>query len=194
MPEAASRHARPADEPARDALALVQPLPNVALLHLLRPKWLTARVRARGGERGRTRADRAARRRPARCSGRSCSSSLFRLLTYFRGVPDIGPLLAGKLLGLILLSFFAILLLSNVITALSSFFLARDLDLLVVGARGLAPALRRQAARDGGALELDGRADGGADLRRVRRRCTTAGCCFRWSRSPRFFPSCSSRR
>jgi ABC-2 type transport system permease protein len=55
---------------------------------------------------------------------------LFRVLRYFRGVEEIGPLLAGKLLGLVLLSFLAILLLSNVITALSSFFLARDLDLL----------------------------------------------------------------
>jgi len=58
---------------------------------------------------------------------------VFRLLRYFRGVPEIGPLLAGKLLGLILVGFFSILLLSNVITALSSFFLARDLDLLVAG-------------------------------------------------------------
>src|SRR5439155_5793153 len=55
----------------------------------------------------------------------------FRLLRYFRGVKEIGPLLAGKLLGLILVGFFSILLLSNIITALSSFFLARDLDLLV---------------------------------------------------------------
>jgi ABC-2 type transport system permease protein len=45
-------------------------------------------------------------------------------------VQEIGPLIAGKLLGLILAGFFSILLLSNVITALSSFFLARDLDLL----------------------------------------------------------------
>ena len=73
---------------------------------------------------------------------------LYRLLSYFRGVPEIGPLLAGKLLGLILVGFFSILLLSNVITALSSFFLARDLDLLVVGAGRLAQALRREAARD----------------------------------------------
>ncbi|HEX5387140.1 MAG TPA: hypothetical protein VFW66_10595 [Gemmatimonadales bacterium] len=53
-----------------------------------------------------------------------------RVLRYFREVPDIGPLLAGKLLGLALLAFSSILLLSNLITALSSFFLARDLDLL----------------------------------------------------------------
>jgi len=56
---------------------------------------------------------------------------LYRILKYFRGVEELGPLLAGKLLGLVLLSFIAILVLSNVITALSSFFLARDLDLLV---------------------------------------------------------------
>jgi ABC-2 type transport system permease protein len=58
---------------------------------------------------------------------------LFKLLVYFRGVPDLGPFLAGKLLGIILVGFFSILLLSNIITALSSFFLARDLDLLVAG-------------------------------------------------------------
>ncbi len=56
---------------------------------------------------------------------------LYRVLRYFRGVEEIGPLLAGKLLALALLSFLAILLLSNVISALSSFFLAKDLDLLV---------------------------------------------------------------
>ncbi len=58
---------------------------------------------------------------------------LYRLLVYFRGIPEIGPLLAGKLLGLILVSFFGMLLLSNVIAALSTFFLAKDLDLLVAG-------------------------------------------------------------
>ena len=56
---------------------------------------------------------------------------LYRILSYFRGVEELGPLLAGKLLGLVLLSFISILILSNVITALSSFFLAKDLDLLV---------------------------------------------------------------
>ncbi len=56
---------------------------------------------------------------------------VYRMLRYFRGVEEIGPLLAGKLLGIVLLSFLSILLLSNVITALSAFFLAKDLDLLV---------------------------------------------------------------
>lgn len=56
---------------------------------------------------------------------------LYRVLKYFQGVEDIGDLLAAKLLGLILLTFLGILLLSNVITALSTFFLSRDLELLM---------------------------------------------------------------
>jgi ABC-2 type transport system permease protein len=56
---------------------------------------------------------------------------LYRILKYIRGVEDVGPLLAGKILGVVLVSFVGILVLSNVITALSSFFLAKDLDLLV---------------------------------------------------------------
>lgn len=56
---------------------------------------------------------------------------LYRLLNYFAGIAEIGSFLAVKLLGLLLLSLFGILILSNVVTALSSFFLAKDLDLLV---------------------------------------------------------------
>ncbi|HEX6598429.1 MAG TPA: hypothetical protein VF034_03845 [Gemmatimonadaceae bacterium] len=106
----------------------VRPDPSFALL--LRPKWLTARARAMANERGRS-------ARLAALGGMAVLFWLFiysllhRLLVYFRGVPDLGPFLAGKLLGLILIGFFSILLLSNIITALSSFFLARDLDLLV---------------------------------------------------------------
>jgi ABC-2 type transport system permease protein len=107
-------------------------LPDPPLLHLLLPKWLTARARTMQGEKG----------RGARFAILGFVGFLFwafvfgvlyRLLTYFRGVEEIGQLLAGKLLGLILLGFTSILLLSNVITALSSFFLAKDLDMLVAG-------------------------------------------------------------
>ena len=96
---------------------------------LLSPKLLTARARAKQKERGRG-------ARTAILLGIGAIfwtfafGVLHRLLAYFRGVPEIGSLLAGKLLGLILVSFFSILLLSNIITSLSSFFLARDLDLL----------------------------------------------------------------
>jgi ABC-2 type transport system permease protein len=112
MPEAAER----------------RPDPSLALL--LRPKWLTARARTMANERGRT-----ARFVLLGTIGLLfwgfIYTVLYKLLVYFRGVPDLGPFLAGKLLGLILIGFFSILLLSNIITALSSFFLARDLDLLV---------------------------------------------------------------
>ncbi|HMA23879.1 MAG TPA: hypothetical protein VKP00_07790, partial [Gemmatimonadaceae bacterium] len=104
-------------------------LPDPSTAHLLSPKWLTARARAASGERG----------HGLRLVFLSLFGfgfwafiffMLYRLLRYFRGVQEIGPLLAGKLLGLILVGFFSILMLSNIITALSSFFLARDLDLL----------------------------------------------------------------
>ena len=107
-------------------------LPDPSLWHLLWPKYLTARARSVADERGRS----------ARFAVLGFFGMLFwafifgmlyRLLAYFRGVEEIGPLLAGKLLGLILVGFFSILLLSNIITALSSFFLAKDLDLLVSG-------------------------------------------------------------
>ena len=106
--------------------------PDPSLLHLLWPKYLTARARSFTKERGR-----GARFAILGFFGFVFWSFIFgvlyRLLAYFRGVPEIGPLLAGKLLGLILIGFFSILLLSNVITSLSSFFLAKDLDLLVSG-------------------------------------------------------------
>jgi ABC-2 type transport system permease protein len=56
---------------------------------------------------------------------------IFRMLLYFRSTQGIGDLLAGKLLGLAFLTFLMILVLSNVITALSTFFLADDLELIV---------------------------------------------------------------
>jgi ABC-2 type transport system permease protein len=104
-------------------------LPNPSTAHLLSPKWLTARARAASGERGNS-----LRLVLLGVFGLVFWAfiyvMLFRLLRYFRGVQEIGPLLAGKLLGMILVGFFSILMLSNIITALSSFFLARDLDLL----------------------------------------------------------------
>ena len=60
----------------------------------------------------------------------------YRVLNYFRGVAEIGDLMAGKVLGVILLAFLSLLLLSNIITALSTFFLAKDLDLLVAAPIG----------------------------------------------------------
>lgn len=109
---------------------LVPPATSSAFLGVLRPKWLTARARAVTAERGR-----AARWTVLGLAGLGfwavAFGLLYRVLRYFAGVEEIGALLAGKLLALLLLSFGSILLLSNIITSLSSFFLARDLDLLV---------------------------------------------------------------
>jgi ABC-2 type transport system permease protein len=54
-----------------------------------------------------------------------------RVLLYFHSVYDLGPSLAYQLLLIILLTFLSMLLFSNLITALSTFFLARDLDLVL---------------------------------------------------------------
>jgi len=100
------------------------------LLHVLSPKYLSAKARPLGKTESQ--------------SGRLILflvigavfwlfvfGMFYRLLKYFRGIPEIGALLAAKLLGLMFVSLFGILILSNVVTALSSFFLAKDLDLLV---------------------------------------------------------------
>jgi len=54
-----------------------------------------------------------------------------RVLLYFQTVYDLGPSLAYQLLLIILLTCFSMLLFSNLITSLSTFFLARDLDLVL---------------------------------------------------------------
>src|SRR5712691_5063091 len=102
-----------------------------SLAHVLQPKWRTALQRLR----------------EERANGGSGKlvvlalvggafwvgvfGVLYRILKALRAVEELGPLIPGKILGLILLSFISILVLSNIITALSSFFLAKDLDLLV---------------------------------------------------------------
>jgi len=99
-----------------------------ALPLLLTPKWRTARTRYRQGQ---TRGKAAIVGVVGVIFWAAVFGVLYRVLSYFRGVEEIGSLLASKLLGIALLAFLSILLLSNVITALSSFFLAKDLDLLV---------------------------------------------------------------
>jgi ABC-2 type transport system permease protein len=54
-----------------------------------------------------------------------------RVLLYFETVHGLGPALAYQLLLIILITFLSMLLFSNLIAALSTFFLARDLDLVL---------------------------------------------------------------
>lgn len=97
-------------------------------LLLLRPKVNSARRRGAGGK------SRGARIALVVGVGATAWPFLYvtmsRLLRTLRLVEEIGPLLAAKLLALGLLVFLGILLLSNVIGALSSFFLSRDLPTL----------------------------------------------------------------
>jgi ABC-2 type transport system permease protein len=53
-----------------------------------------------------------------------------RVLRYFETVYDLGPGLAYQLLLIILLTFLSMLLFSNLVASLSTYFMARDLDLL----------------------------------------------------------------
>jgi ABC-2 type transport system permease protein len=93
---------------------------------LLRPKWIMSRRRM-GGEGSQLRVG------VLGLIGLIFWAILFgiiyRMLLYFKAAAGIGDVLALKLLGLILLAFLSVLLLSNIITALTSFFLARDLEL-----------------------------------------------------------------
>ena len=53
-----------------------------------------------------------------------------RVLRYFETVYELGPALAYQLLLIILLTFLSMLLFSNLVASLSTYFMARDLDLL----------------------------------------------------------------
>jgi len=55
----------------------------------------------------------------------------YRVLLHFLTVPDFGPILTYKLLAMVLLTFLSVLLFSNLITALSTFFLAAELERFV---------------------------------------------------------------
>jgi ABC-2 type transport system permease protein len=127
--------------PARHGSAGREALRQPGVRDLLRPKWRSA-VRRASSERG------VARGLILGFFGLAffgiVFGMVFRILGHFRATPGVGDLLAAKLLALILLAFLSILLLSNIITALSSFFLARDLELI---AAAPVDGLRVYAAR-----------------------------------------------
>ena len=97
---------------------------------LLAPRVLAVRNRYRGYSR-------AARMRLGGFAllglafGSAVFAFFYRALNYFLSVPDFGPVLTYKLLGMVFITFFSILLFSNVVTSLSTFFLSRDLERVV---------------------------------------------------------------
>ena len=107
------------------------PARQPSLLQLTSPKWRSVWARLR------RRPDEPLRGRTVLLAGAGGVFAVvafgisWRVVTYFTSVPEIGPLLASKMLGMALLAFTGILLLSNLIGSLSTFFLARDLDMLV---------------------------------------------------------------
>ena len=98
---------------------------SASAVHILSPKW---RIAARRVLRGHARGGRAlVMMLVGGLFWLATYGILYRLLSYFQGAEGLGGLLAEKLLGLVLLTFLSILLLSNVIAGLSTFFLAQDL-------------------------------------------------------------------
>jgi ABC-2 type transport system permease protein len=54
-----------------------------------------------------------------------------RILIYFKGIEVFGDILSAKLLSMVFLSFLSFLVMSNIITALSTFYLSRDVEFLL---------------------------------------------------------------
>jgi len=54
-----------------------------------------------------------------------------KVLIYFKGIEVFGDVLSAKLLSMVFLSFLSLLIMSNIITALSTFYLSRDIELLL---------------------------------------------------------------
>jgi ABC-2 type transport system permease protein len=97
-----------------------------AVRHALLPRWLAARN--------------AARRSPWRPLAIASLVVAFwagifvlfvHVLDYFQTIGEFGPLLTQRLLVLLFLSFFTVLLISNTVTALTTFYLAGDVNLLL---------------------------------------------------------------
>ena len=55
----------------------------------------------------------------------------YKILVYFKSIEIFGDILAAKLLSMIFLSFLSLLIMSSIITALSTFYMSRDIELLL---------------------------------------------------------------
>jgi ABC-2 type transport system permease protein len=57
-------------------------------------------------------------------------SIFYRVLTYFQGLEGFGDILAYKLLSMVLITFFALLIFSGILTSLSKLYISKDLPLV----------------------------------------------------------------
>lgn len=98
-------------------------------LLLLSPRFLSLVHRVRSGEEGST-AKLLFMAGVAFLFWAGIFFGFYKALAYFKAAEGFGLVLAHKLMGMVWLTFWTILVFSNVITSLSSFFLSKDLDLL----------------------------------------------------------------
>ena len=100
--------------------------PGPPVARLVLPRWLAARNALRvGGARPYVLAALTA------LFWAGCFAFFVRVLEYFQTIGEFGPLLTQRLLVLLLVTFFAVLLLSKTVTALTTFYLAGDVPLLL---------------------------------------------------------------
>ncbi len=57
--------------------------------------------------------------------------AFYRVLHYFQGIEGFGDILATKLLSMVFLIFFSLLIFSNIVTSLSTYFLSEELNLIL---------------------------------------------------------------
>jgi ABC-2 type transport system permease protein len=118
------------DWPAASAAPIEPATAPASAMHLLSPRTRAVRNVARRLSRG-------ARLRVGLFAllgvafGGAIYTFFYRTLSYFLAVPEFGPVLTYKLLSMVFMTFFSILLFSNIVTTLSTFFLSRDLDRVV---------------------------------------------------------------
>ena len=55
----------------------------------------------------------------------------YRVLVYLKGIEALGDILAAKLLSMVFITFLSLLIFSNIITALSAFFMSEELQLII---------------------------------------------------------------
>jgi ABC-2 type transport system permease protein len=100
------------------------------ILTLLQPRWISLKNGGRSNAKG----GRVAKLLILAAIGLLFWAGLFagamRVLLYFKGIPDIGDILNDKLLSMILITAFALLIFSSILTALSKLYLSRDLFLV----------------------------------------------------------------
>ena len=58
-------------------------------------------------------------------------TAFYRVLVYLKGIEALGDILAAKLLSMVFITFLSLLIFSNIITALSAFFMSEELQLII---------------------------------------------------------------